>query len=106
MVERFQSMLRDSKAQKKDDNKEVVETPKRRPAASARPTAVETPPAEPRPSLKRPAAANSGGLPHGWRKEKRTRASGASVGKFDYYFIAPDGRVCRSLVEVMKCDKC
>ena len=41
-------------------------------------------------------------LPRGWRVELRTRATGASAGHTDAYFISPAGVRCRSRAEVAR----
>ena len=41
-------------------------------------------------------------LPPGWTTEKKERKSGKYAGQIDTYYIAPDGKRCRSTVEVMQ----
>ncbi len=41
-------------------------------------------------------------LPPGWRAEVKTRGSGASAGHVDVYFLSPDGKRCRSRLEVAR----
>jgi hypothetical protein len=41
-------------------------------------------------------------LPPGWKREKKERKSGKYAGQIDTYYIAPDGKRCRSTVEVQR----
>ena len=41
-------------------------------------------------------------LPKGWKVAKKTRTSGASAGKVDTYFVAPDGEWVNSWPKVLK----
>jgi hypothetical protein len=43
-----------------------------------------------------------GSLPPGWRVDVRTRATGASAGHTDVYFMAPDGARLRSRLDVAR----
>jgi hypothetical protein len=43
-----------------------------------------------------------GELPDGWRTEKRVRQNGNTAGTSDTYYVSPDGRKCRSMIEVAK----
>jgi hypothetical protein len=43
-----------------------------------------------------------GELPDGWRIEKKVRQNGNTAGTSDTYYVSPDGRKCRSMIEVAK----
>ena len=41
-------------------------------------------------------------LPKGWKVEVSTRESGKSKGKSDTYYVAPDGKKCRSYKDIVE----
>ena len=45
---------------------------------------------------------DDGLLPEGWRVETRTRQGGKTAGTRDKYYMAPDGKRCRSMPEVQR----
>ena len=41
-------------------------------------------------------------LPPGWKTQRKERTSGKYAGQIDTYYVAPDGKRCRSTVEVRR----
>ena len=84
IIEKYKGMI----AGAKEDHEPAPKKP--RVAIFKKPAALDQ-------TLKRPAAAASLALPKGWKREQRVRMSGESKGICDKYYIAPDGKACRSL---------
>jgi hypothetical protein len=97
MIASFHGMLKTAKEAAEEEMDDAAEQgdadadTKKKPAAS-----LQVVMRKPAASLKRPASA----LPPGWRIETRVRKSGKSSGTTDKYYVAPDGGICRSLLEV------
>ena len=111
MIKTFQLALRSRNSKADDDTPDNPGNDTQITPVRKRPSATALTPAAPKKAKisKKPAAAcggsprtknASGGLPHGWKLEERVRKTGASAGAKGKYFIAPDGHICRSMVEV------
>ncbi|XP_067159646.1 methyl-CpG-binding domain protein 4 isoform X2 [Apteryx mantelli] len=64
--------------------------------AAALPDPGPDPGAERGPSNEAAAAAGGGGAPRGWERIVKQRRSGKTAGKYDVYFVSPEGHKLRS----------